>query len=75
LSPKILQTLHAKAHGRFRTVGRCSAGTVRGTAWDTIDRCDGTLTVVHVHTVDVFDFTRHVTVAVRAGHQYLARAP
>jgi hypothetical protein len=75
LSPTVLQTLRAHAKGRFRTVGRYSAGTVRGTEWNTIDRCDGTLTVVFVHTVDVYDFTRHVTVAVHAGHSYLARAP
>ncbi len=75
LSSRVLQTLHARAHGRFRTVGHYSAGTVRGTKWDTIERCDGTLTVVQLHTVDVYDFTRHVTVAVHAGHRYLARAP
>jgi hypothetical protein len=75
LGPNVLQTLRARAHGNFRTVGRYSAGTVRGTEWTTIDRCDGTLTIVYLHTVDVYDFTRHVTVAVHAGHSYLARAP
>jgi hypothetical protein len=61
-------------HGRFRTRGRYSASTVRGTGWDTSDRCDGTLTVVHRGTVLVSDFARRVTVAVHAGHRYLARA-
>ena len=60
--------------GRFRTRGRYSAGTVRGTIWDTIDRCDGTLTIVHRGTVDVTDFRTRKTVAVHAGHQFLASA-
>jgi hypothetical protein len=45
LSSRVLRLLHASAHGHFRTIGRYSAGTVRGTEWQTIDRCDGTLTV------------------------------
>jgi hypothetical protein len=75
ISRGILQTLHASGHGRFRTRGRYSAGTVRGTIWDTIDRCDGTLTLVHRGTVDVTDFRLRKTVAVHAGHSYLAKAP
>jgi hypothetical protein len=66
--------LHANAQGRFGTRGRYSAATVRGTVWDTVDRCDGTLTVVRRGTVLVTDFVRHVTVAVRAGQSYLASA-
>lgn len=42
---QVLRLLRASAHGHFRTVGRYSAATVRGTEWQTIDRCDGTLTV------------------------------
>jgi hypothetical protein len=71
----VLQTLHASDNnGRFRTRGRYSAATVRGTKWDTIDRCDGTLTVVHRGTVDVLDFARRKTIAIHAGHSYLAKA-
>ena len=69
-----LQKLLATAHGRFRTRGRFSAGTVRGTVWGTRDRCDGTLTVVRRGTVLVRDFRRRKTIAVHAGHTYLARA-
>jgi hypothetical protein len=72
---RVLQLLHASASGRFRTRGRYSAATVRGTAWDTADRCDGTLTHVRRGTVVVSDFVRHKNVAVHAGHSYLARAP
>ncbi len=44
LSKKMLQTLNASVNGSFRTKGRYSASTVRGTTWNTSDRCDGTLT-------------------------------
>jgi hypothetical protein len=37
--------LFGHAHGRFRTRGRSSTATVRGTKWDTIDTCEGTRTV------------------------------
>ena len=60
--------------GRFRTHGRHSQATVRGTRWLTVDRCDGTLTRVTKGAVAVRDFRRHRTVVVRAGHAYLARA-
>ena len=40
----IRRRLRASARGRFRTRGRHSAATVRGTVWLTADRCDGTLT-------------------------------
>ncbi|MHB8695675.1 MAG: IPT/TIG domain-containing protein, partial [Solirubrobacteraceae bacterium] len=69
-----LQTLHANDnHGSFRTTGRYSAGTVRGTVWTTSDRCDGTLTVVKRGTVDVFDNVTRRTVTVHAGHSFLAQ--
>jgi hypothetical protein len=61
--------------GRFRTSGTFSSATVRGTRWVVVDRCDGTLTRVVRGVVSVRDFRRHVTVLVRAGHQYLAKAP
>src|SRR5205085_6969476 len=73
LSSKVLQSLHASAHGKFRTTGRFSAATVRGTAWGERDRCDGSLTIVRRGTVTVRDFVRHVTVTLTAGHSYLAR--
>jgi hypothetical protein len=42
--------------GRFRTRGRYSAATVRGTKWLVEDRCDGTLTKVARGEVEVVDF-------------------
>jgi hypothetical protein len=75
LSSRILQTLHARATGRFRTRGRYAAGTVRGTAWTTVDRCDGTLISVQLHAVLVQDLVKHITKLISQGHSYLAKAP
>jgi hypothetical protein len=66
--------LRSNAKGRFRTRGRYSAATVRGTKWDTTDSCKGTLTRVRSGTVSVRDFPRRKTVTVRAGKSYLAKA-
>jgi hypothetical protein len=71
----VLQTLRSRGSGRYRTRGRYGSGTVRGTAWTTTDRCDGTLIAVQQHSVLVTDFIKHITILVRAGHHYLARAP
>ncbi len=72
---KTLQLLRASAKGKFRTRGRYSAATVRGTKWTVADRCDGTLTRDILHSVSVSDFVRHRTVVLHAGQSYLARAP
>jgi hypothetical protein len=71
---KTLQLLHASAKGKFRTTGRYSAATVRGTKWTIADRCDGTLTRDIVHSVAVTDFVRHRTIVLHAGQSYLASA-
>jgi hypothetical protein len=60
--------------GRFRTHGRNSIATARGTAWLTVDRCDGTLTRVSEGAVEVRDRRRRRTVLVRERRSYLARA-
>jgi hypothetical protein len=60
-------------HGRFRSRGRNSVATVRGTQWVTRETCAGTLTRVMQGAVDVSDLRKHRTVRVRAGHSYLAR--
>src|SRR5947208_5784144 len=36
--------LFGRAHGRFRSRGRSSSATVKGTDWLTEDRCNGTVT-------------------------------
>jgi hypothetical protein len=70
----VLGKLWGNGKGKFRTNGKYSSATVRGTIWLTTDRCDGTLTTVRRGTVSVRDLRRHKTVTVKAGHSYLARA-
>ena len=59
--------------GAFRTSGRYSAATVRGTRWLVQDTCKGTLTRVTQGSVSVRDKIRGRTVVVRAGRSYTAR--
>ena len=73
-SARKIRRLRGNANGRYRTRGRNSSATVRGTIWDTIDRCDGTLTKVKRGRVAVRDFGLGRTRIVRAGRSYLARA-
>jgi Bacterial Ig domain len=70
----VLGKLWGSGKGKFRTDGKYSSATVRGTIWLTQDECDGTLTKVSRGTVVVRDFKRKKTVTVKAGHSYLARA-
>ena len=58
--------------GRFRTHGRNSHATVRGTRWLVVDRCDGTLTRVTQGSVVVRDTVRNKRVVLKAGGRYLA---
>jgi len=71
-SKKTVRRLFGHGNGRFRTKGRYSAGTVRGTFWVTVDRCDGTLTQVFFGVVSVHDLVLNRYVKVRAGQKYLA---
>lgn len=67
-----VRSLWGSGKGRFRTRGRYSAATVRGTKWLTQDLCEGTLTTVVEGTVLVGDVSRRRNVVVTAGHSYLA---
>ena len=71
---KSIRHLWGKGSGSFRTVGRFSSATVRGTTWRTDDQCTGTLTRVTQGSVSVRDFVRKKTVVVKAGHSYFAAA-
>jgi sugar lactone lactonase YvrE len=68
-----VRKLWGTATGKFRTTGRYSAATVRGTTWLTADRCDATLTKVTSGSVTVRDFVRKRQVVVKAPKSYLAR--
>jgi hypothetical protein len=61
-------------NGRFRTQGRSSVATVRGTSWYTEERCDGTLTRVFAGKVLVRERGTGRTKLVTRGHSFLARA-
>jgi hypothetical protein len=72
-SSRRVRRLRANGRGRFRTRGRYSTATVRGTNWTTEDRCNGTLTRVSSGVVVVRDLVRRRTVRLRARQSYLAR--
>ena len=74
LSRRTIRRLRGSARGRFRTRGRRSAATVRGTDWQVVDRCDGTLTKVERGEVAVRDFRLRKTITLTDGQKYLARA-
>ena len=59
--------------GKYRTHGKNSHATVRGTRWVVIDTCAGTLTRVSSGAVEVTDEVRHKKIALDAGEHYLAR--
>jgi hypothetical protein len=69
--------LWGKGKGRFRTRGRHSTATVRGTTWLVYDRCDGsTYNKVTKGVVTVHDLVRHKNIRLRnkKGHRvYIAR--
>jgi DNA-binding beta-propeller fold protein YncE len=73
-SAKPVRQLWGKGTGNFRTTGRYSAASVRGTSWLTVDRCDGTLTRVTSGVISVRDFVRKKTITLRKGGSYLARS-
>jgi hypothetical protein len=75
LSSKTLQLLKVSGHGKFRTTGRYSSATVRGTIYTVADKCNGTLTHVIRDTVLVDDFARHKVILLHAGQSYLAKKP
>ena len=65
--------LFANVKGRFRTRGRHSTATVRGTKYLVKDSCSGTTTKVARGSVVVHDLVKHKSHIVKAGHSYTAR--
>ena len=70
-----VRRLWGDGSGSFRTRGRYSSATVRGTRWLTEDYCNGTLIRVEQGTVTVRDLVKKRTVVVTAGKSYFAQAP
>jgi len=64
--------LWGDSHGNFRTVGKSSSASTRGTRWLTKDTCAGTLTIVKRGKVLVRDFATNGRHIVTAGHSFLA---
>jgi Big-like domain-containing protein/List-Bact-rpt repeat protein/hemolysin type calcium-binding protein len=69
-----IRRLWGSGKGHFRTRGRYSSATVRGTKWLTEDLCGSTRITVVQGVVLVHDFVRDVDVSVPAGHSYRANA-
>ena len=65
--------LWGSGKGKFRTKGRYSAATVRGTKWLVQDGCRYTRTRVTQGVVAVRDSARKRTIIVRKGKTYTAR--
>jgi Putative Ig domain len=67
--------LWGSGKGKYRTVGKHGAATVRGTIWLVADRCNGsTVFKVRRGTVWVTDFIKHAKVVLKAGQSYIAKA-
>ena len=71
---KVIRHLWGKGAGKFQTKGKFAAAAIRGTTWDVIDRCDGTLTVVTQGRVVVTNLKTGRKIALKAGQRYLAKA-
>jgi hypothetical protein len=71
---KSVRHLWASGSGPFRTKGGYASAAVRGTTWNTDDRCNGTLVTVTEGSVTVRDLVKKKNVVVVAGRQYFARA-
>jgi hypothetical protein len=72
-SRKPIRRLWGKGKGRFKSKGRFSTASVRGTTWLTEDSCEGTRTFASSGVVSVYDSVKKKTINVRAGRSYWAR--
>lgn len=75
LPKTLVARIKGRAKGKYRTRGRNSSASVKGTTWEINERCDGTLTKVVTGVVKVFDPRRGVTRTLRAGDSLLVREP
>jgi hypothetical protein len=69
----LVRKLWGKGKGRFRTKGRYSSASVRGTYWNTEDHCNSTVTRVRQGSVTVQDTVKKKKVIVTSGHSYIAK--
>ncbi|MDA0181841.1 Ig-like domain-containing protein [Solirubrobacter phytolaccae] len=71
---KKTRKLWGDGKGAFRTSGKYSAATVRGTVWLVQDSCTTTLTRVTQGVVQVQDFVTKKKLLVKKGKRYTAKA-
>ena len=71
---KVIRKLWGNTKGSFRTQGKYASATVRGTLWETVDYCDGTLVIVREGIVDVLDLVRNEHHFVPAGDSFFTPA-
>jgi hypothetical protein len=72
---KVIRHVWGNTKGKFRTRGKYASATVRGTLWETLDYCDGTLVLVRSGRVDVLDVVRNRHHIVTGGQSFFSRAP
>ncbi len=70
----VVRALWGKGKGNFQTRGRFAAATVRGTFWQTDDRCDGTWLHVVTGLVAMTNLRTGATTSVAAGQTHLVLA-
>ena len=72
---KTIRHLWGAGSGKFQTKGKYAAASIRGTTWDTIDRCDGTLIRVTKGKIAVTNLrTKRVVRVLKAGQSLLVKA-
>jgi len=67
-----IRKLFTDAEGEFRTEGQFAAAAVRGTKFETVDACFGTLNDVEEGEVTVTDLTKDREVVLAEGEDYWA---
>ncbi len=70
----VVRTMSLTVKGYFRALGEASKATARNATFNTIDRCDGTLTEVGRGRVSLKAKGQRKPIVVRAGRAYLVRA-
>ena len=71
---KKVRELWGSGKGLFRTKGKYAAAAIRGTTWDVVDYCDGTLVKVTEGLVTVTDTVKHKNITLKAKKTYFASA-
>jgi hypothetical protein len=71
---KKIRQLWGSGKGSFRTKGKYGSAAIRGTTWDVVDYCDGTLVKVTEGIVTVHDNGKNRNITLKAKKTYFAKA-